>query len=283
MKRKIERGPWWISRETFLRERIEETGMSYRKFAQVAGIPLSTLSSILQHGIASATLDNVFKICDALKVDVDYLGRGFQSGVSESDLRVMKSAMNISIARRALRFRKEAIAAMLDISPAHYDWFESTHFHVPIKYIKKLASIFNVSEEFLFGDISTDPKIEEELGSMSFLNLPDPEKYEGIDIGATIKKYRLQAGINAEELAESLNVPMLDLEYWEERIKIPTEQQIFQIIDILKIEYSELLSTRATFVTQPILDNDEIEIIDKFKIASEEDREVIRLLLKKYG
>lgn len=282
MKRKIERGSWWISREAFLRQKIEETGMSYRKFAQVAGIPLSTLSSILQHGIASASLDNVFKICDALRIDVDYLGREFQSGTSESDLHVMKSAMNISIARRALRYRKEAVAAMLDISPSHYDWFESTHFQVPIKYIRKLANIFNVSEEFLLGDINTDLNIIEESGTNPYIDLPDPEKYEGINIGATIKKYRLQAGINTEELAVSLNVAEKEVEYWEERIKIPTEKQIFQIIDVLKLEYSELFSIPAPLVTQPILDKDEIEFIDKYKIASEEDQEVIRLLLKKY-
>lgn len=51
---------------------IDQRG-SRRAFAEEAGIPPTTLQSMLQRGVGRASIDNVIKVCKALGITVEQL------------------------------------------------------------------------------------------------------------------------------------------------------------------------------------------------------------------
>lgn len=57
------------TREQALRWRILEKYTSLRKFAAAAGIPYSTLLTLLSRGVGGASFDTVLCICRALSMD----------------------------------------------------------------------------------------------------------------------------------------------------------------------------------------------------------------------
>ena len=56
-------------REQKLRNLILDKFVSLRKFAFEADIPYSSLTTILDRGIAGASFDTVIKICKTLEID----------------------------------------------------------------------------------------------------------------------------------------------------------------------------------------------------------------------
>ena len=57
------------TREQALRWRILEEYTSLRKFAAAAGIPYSTLLTLLRRGVGGASFDTVLCICRTLSMD----------------------------------------------------------------------------------------------------------------------------------------------------------------------------------------------------------------------
>ncbi|MBQ2302394.1 MAG: helix-turn-helix transcriptional regulator [Oscillospiraceae bacterium] len=58
-----------MNREQKLRNLILDKFVSLRKFAFEADIPYSSLTTILDRGIAGASFDTVIKICKTLEID----------------------------------------------------------------------------------------------------------------------------------------------------------------------------------------------------------------------
>lgn len=58
-----------MNREQKLRNLILDKFVSLRKFAFEAHIPYSSLTTILDRGIAGASFDTVIKICKTLEID----------------------------------------------------------------------------------------------------------------------------------------------------------------------------------------------------------------------
>ncbi|MBQ8789390.1 MAG: helix-turn-helix transcriptional regulator [Oscillospiraceae bacterium] len=58
-----------MNREQKLRNIILDKYISLRKFANAAEIPYSTLTTILERGIAGASFDTIIKICQTLEID----------------------------------------------------------------------------------------------------------------------------------------------------------------------------------------------------------------------
>lgn len=59
--------------EKNLNEYIIKKHKSLRNFATATQMPYSTIENILKHGIGNSSAENVFKICNALNIDVDKL------------------------------------------------------------------------------------------------------------------------------------------------------------------------------------------------------------------
>lgn len=62
-----------MGKAKILRNLIEKTGMSFRQFSIKAGVPYTTLLSILDRGVGKASVDNVLKICRTLGITTEQL------------------------------------------------------------------------------------------------------------------------------------------------------------------------------------------------------------------
>lgn len=62
-----------MERADIIRGLIDKTGLSMRAFSVKAGIPYTTLRSMLERGIGNANVDNVLKVCKALGITVEEL------------------------------------------------------------------------------------------------------------------------------------------------------------------------------------------------------------------
>lgn len=91
-----------MNREEILKQLISETGLSMKAFAKKAGIPYTTLYSILERGVGKASIDNVIKICKALDITVEDLEKAAETG----DLAVIKKN-NMPFANIAAHFEGE--------------------------------------------------------------------------------------------------------------------------------------------------------------------------------
>lgn len=62
-----------MKRTEVLKQLIEDTGLNLKAFSEKAGIPYTTLRSMLERGIGNASVDNVIKICKALGITIERL------------------------------------------------------------------------------------------------------------------------------------------------------------------------------------------------------------------
>lgn len=77
-----------VDRSEILKKLIDNTGLSMRAFAEKAGLPNTTLHSMLERGIGNASVDNVIKVCKALGISVDQLEKmASAENVDEYDIK----------------------------------------------------------------------------------------------------------------------------------------------------------------------------------------------------
>jgi transcriptional regulator with XRE-family HTH domain len=62
-----------MERTEILKGLIKGTGLSLRSFSEKAGLPYTTVRSILERGIENSSIDKVMKICHALGITIDEL------------------------------------------------------------------------------------------------------------------------------------------------------------------------------------------------------------------
>lgn len=62
-----------MHRADIVKQLIDKTGLSTKSFAEQAGIPYTTLRSMLNRGLGGASVDNVLKVTKALGITVDEL------------------------------------------------------------------------------------------------------------------------------------------------------------------------------------------------------------------
>src|SRR5699024_7668631 len=62
-----------VKRTEILKRLIKDTGLNLKAFSEKAGIPYTTLRSMLERGIGNASVDNVIKICKTLGITVEEL------------------------------------------------------------------------------------------------------------------------------------------------------------------------------------------------------------------
>lgn len=101
-----------MTREEFLRKRIASVG-TFKDFAEKINMPYSTLLSILKN-VGGASIDNIFKICNGLKISPDELS----SMDSESLFPVSKDALisQLSVSYDLSELQHEALLKFLSMS-----------------------------------------------------------------------------------------------------------------------------------------------------------------------
>lgn len=76
-------------RAKVLAELIEKQGYSRRAFAEKAGIPATTLQSMLTRGVGRASVDTVIKVCKELGITVEEMERLASSDRSDEDIQTL--------------------------------------------------------------------------------------------------------------------------------------------------------------------------------------------------
>lgn len=64
-----------MQKAIILKRIIDESGLSVRKVSIMAGIPYTTLCSMLENGVGKSSVDNVLKVCKVLGITTDDLER----------------------------------------------------------------------------------------------------------------------------------------------------------------------------------------------------------------
>lgn len=62
-----------MTREEFLKDKIQKSGYNTKEFAAYINMPYSTLLSIINKSVGGASLDNIIKICNGLNIDINIL------------------------------------------------------------------------------------------------------------------------------------------------------------------------------------------------------------------
>lgn len=94
-----------MSRSKIIRQLIKDSGMSLKAFSEKAGVPYTTLHSILDRGIGNSSVDNVIKICKVTELeDKDIITlaahrSGHEGELSEDDMNRIKLAIQIALAK----------------------------------------------------------------------------------------------------------------------------------------------------------------------------------------
>lgn len=81
--------------EEILKKLINKTGMSVKAFSAKAGLPYSTLRSMLERSIGNASVNNVIKVCQALNITVEQLREMAKNNSSEI-CQVYKNKLEVS-------------------------------------------------------------------------------------------------------------------------------------------------------------------------------------------
>lgn len=109
-----------MDREEILKVLIDKTGLSMRAFSEKAGIPNTTLHSMLSRGIGKAAVDNVIKVCDALGITVEQLQE-----MSKNNSLVISSISKENETPKSFATAKEATEYLLKIpSMAAYGGYD---------------------------------------------------------------------------------------------------------------------------------------------------------------
>jgi transcriptional regulator with XRE-family HTH domain len=109
-----------MSTEDKLRYIIKERYGSVNNFAEVCGLPSSTVSSILYRGIGTATLSNIMTICKVLNINADDLATG--NFGDEDDFKRIDIVDILAEAKQQLLFNK---ALMFNGKPADEESIQS--------------------------------------------------------------------------------------------------------------------------------------------------------------
>lgn len=75
-----------LRKAEILKDLILKDGTSIRSFSEKAGIPYTTLRSILERGVGKASVDNVLKICKALGITAEQLD-DMSNGIISTELK----------------------------------------------------------------------------------------------------------------------------------------------------------------------------------------------------
>ena len=71
-----------------------------------------------------------------------------------------------------------------------------------------------------------------------------------MNIGANIKRYRMEAGLSQAELAEAAQVPQTNISYWERGYSCPDYYECARIAGVLSITLEQLGDEKSARLAQ---------------------------------
>lgn len=100
-----------MNREDYLKSLIRQAGFTLKDFARKIDMPYSTLLSILNNSVGGASVDNVIKICQGLRISIAVLQEFDNDGQFQSLL--TKNEWSLIEAYRRQENMQEAVKRIL--------------------------------------------------------------------------------------------------------------------------------------------------------------------------
>lgn len=86
-----------MNKAELIRQLINDRKITLKAFSKKAGIPYTTLRSMLERGIENASVNNVIKVCAALDISIEYLYNMEKSAVlSYEETELLKFFNNLN-------------------------------------------------------------------------------------------------------------------------------------------------------------------------------------------
>lgn len=112
-----------MNRTEFIKELIDKTGLNLKAFSRRAGVPYTTLRSMLDRRIENASVNTVLKVCSALNISIEDLYNTSSSKYlkpDEIDLLENYNSLNNTGKREVLKRIAE-----INLIPKYTEKFES--------------------------------------------------------------------------------------------------------------------------------------------------------------
>lgn len=87
-----------MERGEYLSKVIEEKGFNVMTLSKESGVSYTTIRSMIERNLVNASLDNVYKICNVLKISIDSLF-SYKNGepVSRQEIEDIKKVLQCAI------------------------------------------------------------------------------------------------------------------------------------------------------------------------------------------
>ena len=121
----------------------KELKITTEELSRRSGVPVGTLNKILTGETSNPTIKTLEAIANALNLSVNDLLSAEPSGTSFSE--------NLMKARNLAGLSLKDAAAAIGVAYSTYSLYEQGRREPDILTIKKIASLFNISTDFLFG------------------------------------------------------------------------------------------------------------------------------------
>ncbi|WP_044737271.1 LexA family transcriptional regulator [Geobacillus kaustophilus] len=134
-----------MERAEIVEHLIKKAGYSRRQFAEMIGIPPTTLNSMLNRGLGKASIDNVLKVCKGLGITVEELEEMANRGLNENEINefVKESSYSYKIGKLELPlYGGIAAGALSTVEPVTKDNVE--YITLPKNMLGKYANCKNL-------------------------------------------------------------------------------------------------------------------------------------------
>jgi len=89
-----------MEKARIIKKKIEKSGLSVKAFAEKAGLPYTTLRSILERGVSKSSVENIIRICRALGITIEDLERMASEANSLSDFVLVGELVKLPVVGR---------------------------------------------------------------------------------------------------------------------------------------------------------------------------------------
>lgn len=144
--------------------------------------------------------------------------------------------------RLASNFEIEQVAQFIQIDPQEYSKYETGKAFPSLVELETLAYYFNILPEFFWMPSESDNVLEPDKPEINYGMI---SRIRRRSVGLTIRKFRLEAGLNLEQSAEALGISAKDLEAIELGTNDIPVNQLFTIVELTGHTPREFLDRKS--------------------------------------
>lgn len=191
-----------------IKELRTEAGMTQEELGMLLNVQNAAVSKY-ESGKVPLTGDTLLKLSKIFNVSTDYL-----LGAEEGNTMI---GGKIAELRKACDMSQKELANKLSISPSTVGMYEQGRREPDLETVKKIASLFGVTTDYLLGAEGDTMGTEETINEITQR------------VGRNIRSIREQAGLSQDEFAEGFSVKQPTVANWETGKRQPDLNMLIQI------------------------------------------------------